>query len=454
MGFLDALSVLAPVAPALSDARDLRTQRTQDAAKFAQDQALGQAQLTVQQLATEGEKQRQAQSAQPKFIGEPQWNPLTLSNQGVTLDPTTGQLALKDVPGGVDPIARAKAIIAERESTTGEKLSSEEKQNIYDQAQGYKPLTPKITQLTGDAGKPFKGADGQYYVNAKNPDGSIVAMALGPNYNPPAPKTSTSPTAILSNLLTKQILANQKKGPPLTDQEAAQLTATRSAMDEAGVARANAFARASAANNLIAITDPDTGMDTLVTRAQAVGLANSGQAPLAGVVSAPTGADKKTSVLAQSAIQQVNRMQAILKADPGLTGPGNGQLTRLQMWLGTQDPDAQQFLISSLMASEHGVAVFGGRNIHTISDLQNALGSMKTNPAALSAALDVVKETMAPFATAGGRLPGPKATGGANGGPSEHKIGDKKTFPNGNEGAWDGTGWRVTKLAKAAKAAR
>jgi hypothetical protein len=47
--------------------------------------------------------------------------------------------------------------------------------------------------------------------------------------------------------------------------------------------------------------------------------------------------------------------------------------------------------------------------------------------------------------------PTSNAPGGTGGGPSEHKIGDKKTFPNGNEGAWDGTGWRVTKLAKAVR---
>ncbi len=119
MGFWNALSVLAPVAPAMSDARDLRVQREQDARSFQQDAALKQAQLTAAQLAAQGEKQRQAQAAQPKYIGNPQWNPLTLSMQGVTLDPTTGQLALKDVPGGVDPNKRAQAIISEREQTTG-----------------------------------------------------------------------------------------------------------------------------------------------------------------------------------------------------------------------------------------------------------------------------------------------------------------------------------------------
>ena len=37
MSFWNALSVLAPVAPAMSDARDIRTDREQSAAKFASD---------------------------------------------------------------------------------------------------------------------------------------------------------------------------------------------------------------------------------------------------------------------------------------------------------------------------------------------------------------------------------------------------------------------------------
>ena len=159
----------------------------------------------------------------------------------------------------------------------------------------------------------------------------------------------------------------------------------------------------------------------------------------AGVVGAPTGNDKKNQMLAQSAIAQVDRMQSILRQDPNLTGPGAGQLTTLQTWLGTQDPDAQAFIVSSLLGSEHGVAVFGGRNIHTISDLQSAIGSMKTNPKALAAALQVIKETMQPWTTANGRLPAPRnATGGGthsyaiDGAGKRHKVLDSKAqLPQG-----------------------
>jgi hypothetical protein len=410
VSFWQALSALAPVAPALSDARDIRTQRDQEQQQFGQEQQLRQAQLTAQKLAAQGEQQRQTQANAPVTIGEPQWNPTTHSNQILTFDKNTGSFAMKDVPG-IDPSAAAEAryqaASADFEKISKRKLTPEEDEELFFQSYGYKSPTPKISQLAGDAGKPYKGNDGQYYVNAKDASGAIVAMPLGPNYNPPAPKPA-SPSSIYTNLLAKQILANKKQGPPLTNEEAAQLTAAQSALDIAGITRAQAWAQAAAQNNLIAVTDPDTGMDTLVTRAQAAGAANSGAPLLAGTVSAPTGMDKKNSMLAQSAIQQVNRMEIILARDPNLVGPGSGQLTALQTWLGTQDPDAQAFLMSSLLGSEHGVAVFGGRNVHTIQDLQNTLGAWKTNPAALKAALDVIKETMAPWATAGGRLPAPR----------------------------------------------
>ena len=176
MGFWNALSVLAPVAPAISDARDLRLQRDQEQQKFDSDQALKSAQLTTQKMAAQAEQQRITQANQPHYIGDPQWNPLTHSMQAVALDPNTGAFSLKDVPGGIDPIKRADSIISERETTTGQKMTPEEKQNVYDQVQGLHPLASRVTQLTGDAGKPYKGNDGLYYVNAKDASGAIVQM--------------------------------------------------------------------------------------------------------------------------------------------------------------------------------------------------------------------------------------------------------------------------------------
>ena len=275
--------------------------------------------------------------------------------------------------------------------------------------------------LTGAAGQPieFPPGSGLYARAVTNPDNTTAMIPMPEGWKPPAPKPG-SPSVQYTNLLAKKILAGNKQGPPLSPQESAQLEAAKSALTVAGIARADAWAQAAARNHLQAVTN-DAGEDVLVPVSQGVAAANAGQPMTAGVVGAPTGADKKNQMLAQSAIAQVDRMQNILRQDPNLTGPGAGQLTTLQTWLGTQDPDAQAFIVSSLLGSEHGVAVFGGRNIHTISDLQSAIGSMKTNPKALAAALQVIKETMQPWTTANGRLPAPRATQGGGG---KHKVGD------------------------------
>ena len=199
-GFLQALSALAPIAPAMSDAKDIRLARQQQQETFASEQALKQAQLTTAQLAAEGERQRQNQANQIKFIGDPQWNPLTHTYQATALDPNNGNIMLKDVPGP-DPAAVAEAKYqaarTDYKKVTGHDPTPEEDESLFFQSYGYKSPTPKVTQLTGDAGKPYKGNDGLYYVNEKNADGSIVAVPMGANYQPPAPKLSNSPAGFL-----------------------------------------------------------------------------------------------------------------------------------------------------------------------------------------------------------------------------------------------------------------
>jgi hypothetical protein len=104
-------------------------------------------------------------------------------------------------------------------------------------------------------------------------------------------------------------------------------------------------------------------------------------------------------------------------------------MTKFQKWLGTNSEDSQQFLTAATFLAEHGVGVFGGRNIPSIEDLQKLMGDLKTNPAALKAALEQARTTMAPWATAGGRLPGPRGPstgggGGGTGGGQKFKVGD------------------------------
>lgn len=421
MGFWNALSALAPIAPAMSDAADLRTAREQQQQDFASDQALKQAQLTTQKLADQAEQQRITQAGQPVMIGEPQWNPTTHSNQILTFDKNTGGLALKDVPG-VDPstVAAAKyaAFQKEHKSVTGRDFTPEEDDSAFLQTYGYKPTAAKVTALTGAAGQPqeYPKGSGNYVVFGRNADGNIVAQPVPAGYTSPAPK-SLPPATQYMQLYTKKLLADRKQGPPLTTEETAQMQASLSTMDEPGIARMQALGKAYAQYHITPITD-DSGAAVDVPIAAVLAANKAGTPPRTAAAGTADTADKKNAMLANSAIQQVNRMESILNRDPNLTGPGAGQLTQLQVWMGNQDPDAQAFLMSSLLGSEHGVAVFGGRNIHTIQDLQNTLGSWRTNPAALRAALGVIRETMTPWLTAGGRLPGPRT---AEAGPAAPK---------------------------------
>ena len=258
------------------------------------------------------------------------------------------------------------------------------------------------------SGQVPKGKDG----NPLSYEAWVASQSASGREAGSTPKPQT-PSQQYVSLLSKKILASQGKGKPLTDKENADLAAAQSGLTVAGVARANAFAAAQAHYGMVAVTDPNTGMDTLLTREQASAMARAGTPLLAGVVSAPTGMDKKNQMLAQSAVMQVETMENILKMDPNLTGPGAGQLTAFTQWLGSNSEDSQKFLDAATLLSEHGVGVFGGRNIHSIEDLKNIMGSWKTNPAALKAALEQTKTTMLPWVEAGGRLPAPKSGGGS-----------------------------------------
>ena len=276
------------------------------------------------------------------------------------------------------------------------------------------------TQFTKDHPE-YKGSFEQW----KTEQGATGRAAGTPAKPQQAPKPP-SPSVAYFNLRTKKNLADKKQGPPLTNEETAQLEAAQNTLIMAGVARMDELARAQAQYNVVPVTPDDGSPNVDMTRAQVADAARKGTPFMSNTVGAATGIDKKNSMLANSAIMQVDRMENVLKTDPNLTGPGAGQLTQLQTFLGTQDPDAQQFIISGLLGSEHGVAVFGGRNIHTIQDLNNALGNMKTNPKALRAALQVIRETMTPWVTAGGRLPAPRAAQGG-GGAQKYKVGDPFT---------------------------
>jgi hypothetical protein len=283
-------------------------------------------------------------------------------------------------------------------------------------------IAQSLKNIPGAAGQPVKGQDGRYYRPMQQPDGSIVQEPMPPDWTP-APKQAPPKVGTVNGKPAWGTLTPNGWVDPETQQPIPNFIPPPN-YAQVSIPLAMARAKANAEYSVTPVTSDD-GSDVLQTRANVVNAAKSGNPMTAGVVGAPSGLDKKNQMLALSAIQQVNRMEQILKDDPNLTGPGSGQLTQLQTWLGTQDPDAQQFILSGLLGSEHSVAVFGGRNIHTINDLNNVLANMKTNPEALRGALELIRETMTPWLTAGGRLP---VTGAKQVGPILSKAGAK---PNG-----------------------
>lgn len=439
MGFWNALSVLAPVAPAMAEAKDIRTQRTQDAQKFAQDQALGQAQLKTRQMAAQLDQQKIRDADQSIFL--PNSKPYYKAEVGSMVrdawSPTKGSITPIPTsdPIPADELKQATKGINDAFSAMGIKappsLFAELAYRTYGGTGSYNPgsASGAYKPVPGAAGQPQLAADGKSYVrNMFDPSANEVVQVPMPADFKPVPAKPLSPALRYTNLYAKQILAMQGKGPALTPEEAADFAASKSELTLNGEATARARAVENARYGITNVTD-DTGAEVAQTRLNAANAASAGTPYAAGTVGAPTGLDKKNQMLAQSAITQINSMERVLAADPNLTGPGAGQMTKFQKWLGTNSEDSQQFLTAATFLAEHGVGVFGGRNIHSIEDLQKLMGDLKTNPAALKAALEQARTTMAPWATAGGRLPGPRGPstgggGGGTGGGQKFKVGD------------------------------
>lgn len=425
MGFWNALSVLAPVAPALSDAQDIRAQRqkeaqelTQQAAAFPKEQALRDAQLTASKLAAQGEQQRLAKGNAPTQI--PGTKDYYSTTEGSWMRPSlvNGEYKAVKIPGQApaDELKQATKGLKDAFDAMGIQVPpnvlADLGYRIYGGTGAYptagtgavKPVT-----LKGPDGQPIGASfsGGRYY----NSEGKEIENPV--LWEKPTAVRPLSPATQFVNLYAKQILATQGKGPKLTPEEAATLTATSAEIPMAQIAGAKARAIENARYGITTMTD-DSGQEVDQTRLNIANMINSGDNVAAGSQGRSTGLDKKNQMLAQSALTQIDSMERVLAVDPNLTGPGAGQLTKMQTWLGSNSEDSQQFLAAATFLAEHGVGVFGGRNIHSITDLQNLMGSLKTNPAALKAALEQARVTMLPWTTAGGRLPGPRAASGDN----------------------------------------
>lgn len=115
----------------------------------------------------------------------------------------------------------------------------------------------------------------------------------------------------------------------------------------------------------------------------------------------PTGQERNKGDMANSAASQISDMKSIISKRPDIFGPAAGRTTDLQVWLGSQDPDAQRFRAARTIAGDHLAGTFGGRSEAALHALDNALGQFKDNPEAALAGLDQLASANALFQKAG-----------------------------------------------------
>lgn len=155
----------------------------------------------------------------------------------------------------------------------------------------------------------------------------------------------------------------------------------------------------------------------------------------------PTGTERNKGDMAQSAHEQLGTLQSIVKQRPDIFGPAAGRKTDFNVWLGSQDPDAQRFRAARTIAGDHLAGTFGGRSEYALKEIDDAIGQFKDNPAAVSAGLDQLDKANNVFLKRGtprvsngrGGVNGPVGGGDSTGGgfsktatgPNGHKIGLK-----------------------------
>jgi len=387
VGFWNALSILGPIAPAMSDARDIRAQRAQD----VQDLELKKAQATTQQMAAQAEQQRLRAGTQPllKPGTQPEFNPDMGTFTQPEWNPDKNAYVSRSVPG-VTPQQQEKfqleSLKRNREAAKAMMPAGTSDENLDYLSYTLSGLKPppliKLTQLSGDAGKPFKGADGQWYVNEKQADGTIVQTSLGANYQgPTVTKTPQNDTRFIA------VTGRPESTWSQDDREFVQgyknMIATK--ITNPGVSRMNALAQ----NRIVTPVDPNNPAAEIYTTAgQAMRQGLQAPGSIDYRLQMPTGAERGRADLAISAREQLTDMQNILRTRSDLFGPLAGKATNFTQWVGSQDPDAQRFQAAARIAADHLAGVFGGRSQKALEAIYQIAGRNTTNPAAAIAGLE------------------------------------------------------------------
>ncbi len=111
----------------------------------------------------------------------------------------------------------------------------------------------------------------------------------------------------------------------------------------------------------------------------------------------PTGQERNRADLATSAHQQLSDLKSIVQKRQDIFGPAAGRKTDFDVWLGSQDPDAQRFRAARTIAGDHLAGVFGGRSEAALQALDSAIGQFKDNPKAVLAGLDQLDKANSGF---------------------------------------------------------
>lgn len=114
----------------------------------------------------------------------------------------------------------------------------------------------------------------------------------------------------------------------------------------------------------------------------------------------PTGTERKTGDLAQSAVNQIHTMRGILKAHPEFQSPGGEATQAFTRWLSSNGEDAGKFLAARDYLADHSMAVFGGRSQYIAQQLQG-LTSGNFSPSTLHGVLDQAEDTAQHFVKSG-----------------------------------------------------
>lgn len=281
-------------------------------------------------------------------------------------------------------------------------------------------ILASFKNIPGAGGQPYKTPNGQWVRPVQQVDGSIVEQPMPAGWTPPAPKAQpkagTSHGKNVFATLTPQGWVDAGTGKPLDDFRPAP-----------------SYAQMAPSLRAVQVVDPNDPTSTVYESIpEALKTHAHGTQGIDYKLQMPTGQERGRADLASSAREQLGDMTDILRSRTDLFGPGPGHVTNFKRWVGSQDPDAQKFAAAARIAADHLAGVFGGRSQAALEAIYDVIGKNTTNPAAAIAGIEQMDRAAANI-QAKGRSPAPKASG--------RKVGEKKKFPNGKTGVWDGQGW-------------